>query len=98
MNDWLQANGVTSANLFQDPIDVKTAVTNSQTAGVGEVAVFDWSIAANATADQKKYGHVGIVTAVDANGKPTRIADWNWSGDGKFQEHPISAGNASCIK
>jgi surface antigen len=51
--------------LFIDPIDAKKTVKNSEIPTVGSVAIFDWSNNPNATLAQQKYGHVGIVTAVN---------------------------------
>jgi len=74
--------------MFVDPINAKTAQTNSDTATIGSVAVFDFN---------NDYGHVGIVTKVDGNGNPTEIADWNWGSDEKYSVHNIDANQQSAI-
>lgn len=63
VNDYLQDMGL--GRLFIDPIDAKKTVKNSEIPTVGSVAIFDWSNNPNATLAQQKYGHVGIVTAVN---------------------------------
>ena len=96
INDWLNTLGI-KWNTFTDPISAKQAVTNSQTAAVGSVAVFDRSKSSTATEDQKTHGHVGVVTKVDANGKPTEVADWNRNWDGKFSVHVLNANQQNAI-
>lgn len=49
---------------------------NSSVPVVGGLAVW------NPGGGIKKYGHVGIVTAVNNDGTVT-IRDWNWKGDEK---------------
>jgi len=88
VNDRLQSFGVSDVNMFVDPINAKTAQTNSDTATIGSVAVFDFN---------NDYGHVGIVTKVDGNGNPTEIADWNWGSDEKYSVHNIDANQQSAI-
>jgi len=96
VNDVLNSMGI-QWNIFVDPISAKTAATNSKTATVGSVAVFDWSGSANATNAQKTNGHVWFVTKVDANWQPTEIADWNRNGDSKYNVHSITPSQAAKI-
>ena len=65
VNNYLQNLGV--GRVFSDPIQAKKAVVNSSTPTVGSVAVIDRSHNPNASEAQKKYGHVGVVTAVNTD-------------------------------
>lgn len=65
VNNYLQNLGV--GRVFSDPIQAKKAAVNSSTPTVGSVAVIDRSHNPNASEAQKKYGHVGIVTAVNGD-------------------------------
>lgn len=62
VNNYLQDMGID--RLFKDPIDVKKAVRNSTEPTV-------WSIAIMDSDSQPAYGHVGIVTSVNADGTVT---------------------------
>lgn len=62
VNNYLQDMGI--ARLFKDPIDVKKAVMNSTEATIGSIAIM------NSTAKPKNW-HVGIVTAINADGTLT---------------------------
>jgi len=54
VNKWLNSIGI-QGTTFTDPINAKTAATNSTTAKVGSVAVFDWSGKSRANADEKDH-------------------------------------------
>lgn len=101
VNDWLNSVWIQN-NIFLDPIDAKTAQVNTNKASVWSVAVFDRTGTATWDEQMKKYwfvaGHVGIVTAVDANGNPTRIADWNEKWDWAYNERPIDPNRIKSIK
>ena len=65
VNNYLQDMWI--GRLYVDPIDAKKTVTNTNTPVLWAVAVIDWTDNPNATEAQKKYGHVGIVTAINGN-------------------------------
>lgn len=90
VNGWLNDQWV-QWTTFSDPINAKTAATNSTVAKVGSAVVFDWSKLPNATPAQKKYGHVAIVTKIDPKtGLPSEVADWNQNWDKAYNVHSIS--------
>lgn len=63
VNDYLEEMWV--GRLYVDPIEAKKSVVNSKEPKVWDIAVFDWSASPNATENQKKYGHVAIVTRIN---------------------------------
>jgi len=69
VNDYLQSMWID--RLFVDPISAKMAVKNSDIPAIGSVAIIDRQNNPNATDAQKKYWHVWIVTAVNADGTVT---------------------------
>lgn len=98
VNDFYKSMWVSTDAIFTDPINAKTAATNSQTAKVGSAVVFDRSNQSWATEDQKKYGHVAIVTAVDSKWNPTAIADWNSDGEWTYSSRALPANWKWAIK
>lgn len=66
VNNYLQ--GLWIGRLFTDPISAKKTVVNSSTPTIGSVAVIDRSDNPNSSEAQKKYGHVGVVTKINADG------------------------------
>lgn len=92
VNDWLNTLWI-QWNVFDDPINIKKAVINADKAKVWSVIVFDPTGTERWNQQKSKYWfvawHVGIVTAVDDNGNPTRMADWNRNSDKKYQESEI---------
>lgn len=66
VNNYLQGLGI--GRLFTDPISAKKTVVNSSTPTIGSVAVIDRSDNPNSSEAQKKYGHVGVVTKINADG------------------------------
>ena len=94
--------GVSEANMFVDPIDSKNAVTNSQQAKVGSIAIFDPTGTARWDRQKEDYwfvaGHVGIVTKVDENWNVTEVADWNWDRDKKYQVHAVTKEQSDLIQ
>lgn len=102
-NDYLNSLWF-EGNMFVDPIDAKKAAMNRKVeewATVWSVVVFDPTGTSWGNSQKEKFGfvawHTAIVTAVDANGNPTRIADWNRSWDKRFKESDIPAGMVGSI-
>lgn len=81
VNDYLHDLGI--GRLFASNIDAKKAVINSSIPEIGSVAVVDWRSNPNATEAQKKYGHVGIVTAINPDGSIV-LKQSNKNGDEKI--------------
>jgi len=65
VNDYLVDMGLW--RLFIDPIDIRKTQTNSQSASVGSIAVFEYAPDANVSDLAKQFGHVAIVTSVNAD-------------------------------
>lgn len=74
--------------VFWDLISEKPV--NSQEATVWSCIVFDWTNKDWTTANQKKYGHVWIVTWISADGKTLHIVDSNFKWDWKIKQYDIN--------
>ena len=87
VNDYLEEMWV--GRLYVDPIEAKKSVVNSKEPKVWDIAVFDWSASPNATENQKKYGHVAIVTKIN-NDWTIEVLESNNGGDKKVHKTTYS--------
>lgn len=83
MNDFLKEAGVANTNLFLDPIRDKQKLRNSDTPAVGSIAIMD-------SPTDPEYGHVSIVTKVNADGS-FDVKESNWDSKGVVGTRTIPA-------
>ena len=95
VNDYLNTMGI-EGRMFVDPIDVRATQINSKTPTIGSVVIFDRSGDPKASPEAKKYGHVAIVTGVNADGT-FRIKEQNGTVAKKVGERTIKANASSVI-
>ncbi len=92
VNDYLNSIWI-EGRLFVDPIDIRKTQTNSDAPTPWSIAVFEYPPDANVSDAAKKYGHVAIVTKVNADWSfETKESNKNW--DKKVFSRTMPAGSA----
>ena len=92
VNDYLNSIWI-EGRMYIDPIEVRKTQTNSDTPTAWSIAVFDRSSDANASAEAQTYGHVAIVTSVNADWSFNTVESNN-KGDKKVFKRTLPADSA----